>query len=200
MPRTQLQEARWLIRSLENTNGHAAQGGSLHRAASVRVPGKRRRVDAADLSEACGRSRARYVNHLLCYYHKYMDTHRGVFEFRYFFSSHVAANDGTERRPPRSAPRSATWWRRKMWRNRYPTAASPTSCRTRACRSRGVPCEISRGARHTAFERSQARTSEVIAKHIRITSTALFRKRPWQWDLFVIYCVADRLPEEAPWN
>jgi RNA polymerase sigma-54 factor len=27
---------------------------------------------------------------------KYMHTPRGVFEFRYFFSSHVAANDGTE--------------------------------------------------------------------------------------------------------
>src|SRR5690606_39283728 len=27
---------------------------------------------------------------------KYMHTHRGVFEFRYFFSSHVAASDGTE--------------------------------------------------------------------------------------------------------
>jgi RNA polymerase sigma-54 factor len=25
-----------------------------------------------------------------------MHTHRGVFEFRYFFSSHVAASDGTE--------------------------------------------------------------------------------------------------------
>jgi RNA polymerase sigma-54 factor len=27
---------------------------------------------------------------------KYMHTPRGVFEFRYFFSSHVAAHDGTE--------------------------------------------------------------------------------------------------------
>ena len=27
---------------------------------------------------------------------KYMHTPRGVFEFRYFFSSHVAASDGTE--------------------------------------------------------------------------------------------------------
>ena len=69
---------------------------------------------------------------------KYMHTHRGVFEFRYFFSSHVAASDGTEM--------SSTAIRAKIRKlvaaeeptSHCPTAASQRFCRRRACWSRAA--------------------------------------------------------------
>jgi RNA polymerase sigma-54 factor len=67
--RTQLQEARWLIRSLEIRNE------TLLKVATCIV---KRQTDFLDTTN------------------KYMHTPRGVVEFKYFFSSHLATADGED--------------------------------------------------------------------------------------------------------
>ncbi len=95
--RTQLQEARWLIRSLEIRNDTLLkvarcivqrQSAFLENGDEYMQPMILK--DVAEAVEMHESTISRVTTN------KYMHTPRGVFEFRYFFSSHVAANDGTE--------------------------------------------------------------------------------------------------------
>jgi len=95
--RTQLQEARWLLRSLEIRNDTMLkvarciverQVGFLNRGEEAMEPMVLRDVaEAVELHES---TISRVTTG------KYMHTPRGVIEFRYFFSSHVAGSDGSE--------------------------------------------------------------------------------------------------------
>jgi RNA polymerase sigma-54 factor len=97
MLRTQLQEARWLIRSLEIRNETLLkvarcivqrQSAFLEHGDEFMQP-----MILKDVAEAVQMHEST-ISRVTT--NKYMHTHRGVFEFRYFFSSHVAASDGTE--------------------------------------------------------------------------------------------------------
>jgi RNA polymerase sigma-54 factor len=97
MLRTQLQEARWLIRSLEIRNETLLkvarcivqrQSAFLEHGDEYMQP-----MILKDVAEAVQMHEST-ISRVTT--NKYMHTHRGVFEFRYFFSSHVAASDGTE--------------------------------------------------------------------------------------------------------
>jgi RNA polymerase sigma-54 factor len=95
---------------------------------------------------------------------KYMHTHRGVFESRYFFSSHVAASDGTEM--------SSTAIRAKI--RKLVSAEEPdkplSDSRIAEILSREgvlvarrtVSRQISRGARHSTVERAQEGSCQVV--------------------------------------
>ena len=95
--RTQLQEARWLIRSLEIRNETLVkvakeiverQHEFLEKGEEAMRPLVLRNVaDAVDMHES---TISRVTTN------KFMHTPRGVFEFRYFFSSHVGSGEGQE--------------------------------------------------------------------------------------------------------
>jgi RNA polymerase sigma-54 factor len=95
--RAQLQEARWLIRSLEIRNETLLkvartivqrQSAFLERGEEAMQPMILRDVaDAVSMHES---TISRVTTG------KYMHTPRGIFEFRYFFSSHVAGADGED--------------------------------------------------------------------------------------------------------
>ena len=95
--RAQLQEARWLLRSLEirndtllkvarcivqRQNAFFEQGDEAMQPMILR--------DVAEAVEMHESTISRVTTA------KYMHTPRGVYEFRYFFSSHVSGEDGTE--------------------------------------------------------------------------------------------------------
>jgi RNA polymerase sigma-54 factor len=94
--RTQLQEARWLIRSLEIRND------TMLRVARTIVERQQAFLDRGeesmqpmilrDVAEAVAMHESTISRVTTG---KYLHTPRGVFEFRFFFSSHVAADDGT---------------------------------------------------------------------------------------------------------
>ena len=97
MLRTQLQEARWLMRSLEIRNETLIkvarcivqrQANFFERGEEAMEP-----LILKDVAEAVEMHESTISRVTTA---KYMHTPRGVFEFRYFFSSHVAAVDGTE--------------------------------------------------------------------------------------------------------
>ncbi len=95
--RTQLQEARWLIRSLEIRNE------TLLKVARCIVQRQTAFLDQGDeymqpmilkdIAEAVEMHEST-ISRVTT--NKYMHTPRGVFEFRYFFSSHVSGTDGSE--------------------------------------------------------------------------------------------------------
>ncbi len=94
--RTQLQEARWLLRSLEIRND------TMLRVARTIVERQQAFLDRGeesmqpmilrDVAEAVAMHESTISRVTTG---KYLHTPRGVFEFRFFFSSHVAADDGT---------------------------------------------------------------------------------------------------------
>ena len=95
--RSQLQEARWLLRSLEIRNETLLKVARciVQRQAAFFEHGDESMEpmvlrDVADAVEMHESTISRVTTG------KYMHTPRGVFEFRYFFSSHVAATDGSE--------------------------------------------------------------------------------------------------------
>jgi RNA polymerase sigma-54 factor len=95
--RTQLQEARWLLRSLEIRNETLLKVARciVQRQAAFFDHGDEAMQpmvlrDVAEAVEMHESTISRVTTG------KYMHTPRGVFEFRYFFSSHVAGSDGTE--------------------------------------------------------------------------------------------------------
>src|SRR5918992_467079 len=97
MLRTQLQEARWLIRSLEIRNETLLKVARciVQRQSAFLEHGDEHMQpmilkDVAEAVQMHESTISRVTTN------KYMHTHRGVFEFRYFFSSHVAASDGSE--------------------------------------------------------------------------------------------------------
>jgi RNA polymerase sigma-54 factor len=95
--RSQLQEARWLLRSLEIRNETLLKVARciVQRQAAFFDHGDESMEpmvlrDVADAVEMHESTISRVTTG------KYMHTPRGVFEFRYFFSSHVAGADGSE--------------------------------------------------------------------------------------------------------
>jgi RNA polymerase sigma-54 factor len=92
-----LKEARWLIRSLEIRNETLLTVAHciVERQAAFFEHGEEamRPMVLRDVAEAVEKHEAT-ISRITT--GKYMHTPRGVFEFRYFFSSHVAAVDGTE--------------------------------------------------------------------------------------------------------
>ena len=93
--RTQLQEARWFIKSLQSRNE------TLLRVATAIVEHQRKFLeygpeamkplvlrDIAEQLELHESTVSRVTNN------KYMHTPRGIYEFKYFFSSHVGTSDG----------------------------------------------------------------------------------------------------------
>ena len=106
--RGQLQEARWLIRSLEIRNE------TLLKVARTIVQRQAAFLESGD--EAMEPMILRDVAEAVSMHEstisrvttgKYMHTPRGIFEFRYFFSSHVPGTDGDGRlvgRDPRAHP------------------------------------------------------------------------------------------------
>ena len=95
--RSQLQEARWLLRSLEIRNETLIKVARciVQRQAQFFEKGDESMEpmvlrDVADAVEMHESTISRVTTG------KYMHTPRGVFEFRYFFSSHVGATDGSE--------------------------------------------------------------------------------------------------------
>ena len=97
MLRTQLQEARWLLRSLEIRNETLLKVARciVQRQADFFEQGEEamQPLILKDVAEAVEMHESTISRVTTA---KYMHTPRGVFEFRYFFSSHVAAADGTE--------------------------------------------------------------------------------------------------------
>jgi RNA polymerase sigma-54 factor len=97
MLRTQLQEARWLMRSLEIRNETLVKVARciVQRQTSFFEQGEEAMepLILKDVAEAVGMHESTISRVTTS---KYMHTPRGVFEFRYFFSSHVEAADGTE--------------------------------------------------------------------------------------------------------
>ena len=97
MLRAQLQEARWLLRSLEIRNETLLK---VARCIVQRQSAFFEQGDEAmqpmilkDVAEAIEMHESTISRVTTA---KYMHTPRGVYEFRHFFSSHVAADDGTE--------------------------------------------------------------------------------------------------------
>jgi RNA polymerase sigma-54 factor len=97
MLRTQLQEARWLLRSLEIRNETLLKVARciVQRQAAFFEEGEEAMQplilkDVAATVEMHESTISRVTTN------KYMHTPKGVYEFRYFFSSHVEAADGTD--------------------------------------------------------------------------------------------------------
>jgi RNA polymerase sigma-54 factor len=97
MLRTQLQEARWLMRSLEIRNETLIKVARciVQRQTAFFEVGEEAMepLILKDVAEAVEMHESTISRVTTA---KYMHTPRGVFEFRYFFSSHVEAADGTE--------------------------------------------------------------------------------------------------------
>jgi len=95
--RTQLQEARWLIRSLEIRNETLLKVALtiVQRQTEFLELGEEhmRPMVLRDVAEAIEMHEST-VSRVTT--NKYMHTPRGVFEFRYFFSSHVAGEEGDQ--------------------------------------------------------------------------------------------------------
>jgi len=95
--RSQLQEARWLVRSLEIRNE------TLMKVATCIVSHQKDFLDHGeeamkplvlrDVAEAIGMHEST-ISRVTT--NKYMHTPRGVFEFKYFFSSHLSTVDGED--------------------------------------------------------------------------------------------------------
>ena len=156
--RTQLQEARWLIRSLEIRND------TMLRVARTIVERQQAFLDSGeesmqpmilrDVAEAVDMHESTISRVTTG---KYLHTPRGVFEFRFFFSSHVAArrrHRGLVDRDPCQDPQAGRGGaagqaalgpadRGDARGRRHPGGAA---------HGRQVP----RGARHRALERAQA--------------------------------------------
>ncbi|AHE99310.1 RNA polymerase factor sigma-54 [Thioalkalivibrio paradoxus ARh 1] len=95
--RNQLQEARWFLKSLHSRNDTLLR---VARAIVERQTGFLEQGDVAmqplilrDIAEALGMHEST-ISRVTT--QKYMHTPRGVFEFKYFFSSHVGTRDGGE--------------------------------------------------------------------------------------------------------
>jgi RNA polymerase sigma-54 factor len=95
--RTQLQEARWLIRSLEIRNETLLKVALtiVQRQTEFLEKGEEymRPMVLRDIAEAIEMHESTVSRVTTS---KYMHTPRGVFEFRYFFSSHLASDDGEQ--------------------------------------------------------------------------------------------------------
>ncbi len=105
--RSQLQEARWLIRSLEIRNETLMKVATsiVTRQTEFLEHGDEamRPMVLRDVAEEIGMHESTISRVTTS---KYMHTPRGVFEFKYFFSSHLSSADGEISRPHQFAPKS----------------------------------------------------------------------------------------------
>ncbi len=94
--RTQLQEARWLLRSLEIRNETLMKVARciVQRQVAFLEQGEES-MQPMVLKDIAGAIEMHESTVSRVTTGKYMHTPRGVFEFRYFFSSHVAGDDGS---------------------------------------------------------------------------------------------------------
>jgi RNA polymerase sigma-54 factor len=95
--RTQLQEARWLIRSLEIRNETLAKVATciVSRQTDFLEHGDEamKPMVLRDVAEEIGMHEST-ISRVTT--NKYMHTPRGVFEFKYFFSSHLSSANGED--------------------------------------------------------------------------------------------------------
>jgi RNA polymerase sigma-54 factor len=139
--RTQLQEARWLLKSLEIRNDTLLKVARsiVERQLAFLDQGDEhmRPMILKDIAEAIEMHEST-ISRVTS--GKYMHTPRGVFELRYFFSSQVEGQDGSGT--------SSTAIRAKIRKlikeedpdsSRCPTAASPRCCRRKASPWRAAP-------------------------------------------------------------
>lgn len=95
--RSQLQEARWLVKSLEIRNETLIRvaGCIVRRQEAFLEKGEMamKPMILKDVAEELGMHESTISRATTA---KYMHTPRGVFEFKFFFSSHVSATDGGE--------------------------------------------------------------------------------------------------------
>jgi RNA polymerase sigma-54 factor len=93
----QLQEARWLVRSLEIRNETLLKVASniVSRQTEFLEHGEEhmRPLVLRDIAEAVGMHEST-ISRVTT--NKYMHTPRGIFEFKYFFSSHLSSSDGED--------------------------------------------------------------------------------------------------------
>src|SRR5690606_5915329 len=95
--RNQLQEARWFLRSLESRNETLLRVSSciveMQRGFLEKGPEAMRPMVLADVAEQLGLHEST-ISRVTT--QKYIDTPQGVFELKYFFSSHVGTSSGGE--------------------------------------------------------------------------------------------------------
>ncbi len=95
--RTHLQEARWFIKSLENRNDTILKVASSvverQQAFFEKGPKYMKPLILRTIADEVGMHEST-ISRVTT--NKYMDTPNGIFEFKYFFSSHVAMDDGAE--------------------------------------------------------------------------------------------------------
>lgn len=95
--RNQLQEARWFLRSLESRNETLLRVSTciveMQRGFLEHGPEAMRPMILADIAERLELHEST-ISRVTT--QKYMDTPQGVFELKYFFSSHVSTNSGGE--------------------------------------------------------------------------------------------------------
>jgi RNA polymerase sigma-54 factor len=162
--RAQLQEARWLLKSLEirNETLMKVSRSIVERQSAFLEHGEEsmRPMILKDIAQAIDMHESTISRVTSS---KYMHTPRGVFELKYFFSSQVEAADG--------GGASSTAVRAKIRKlikeedpgNRCPTAASRNSSRAKDRRGAPHRGQVPRGARPRAFERTQGKgCSQVI--------------------------------------
>ncbi len=95
--RTHLQEARWFIKSLENRNDTILKVArsviARQQAFFDKGPKYMKPLILRTIAEEVGMHEST-ISRVTT--NKFMDTPNGIFEFKYFFSSHVAMDDGAE--------------------------------------------------------------------------------------------------------
>jgi len=95
--RTHLQEARWFIKSLENRNDTilkvARSVVARQQAFFEKGPKYMKPLILRTIADEVGMHEST-ISRVTT--NKYMDTPNGIFEFKYFFSSHVAMDGGAE--------------------------------------------------------------------------------------------------------
>ena len=96
--RSQLQEARWLVRSLEIRNETLLKFASciVSRQQEFLEHGEEAMKPLVSTRRGGNHRHARIDRFARYNQHKYMHTPRGVFEFKYFFSSHLSTVDGKD--------------------------------------------------------------------------------------------------------
>ena len=159
--KAQLQEARWLIRSLEIRNETLLKVALtiVQRQTEFLEQGEEhmRPMVLRDVAEAIEMHEST-VSRVTT--NKYMHTPRGVFEFRYFFSSHVAGEEGDQIVDGRARQDSQARERRRPGETLERQPDRTNAVRRRRYGRAAHRGEISRGDEDCIIERSE--TEQVV--------------------------------------